>query len=126
MPSNQRQSPCQERLLNQDSFGQSLAFNFPDGASNHRSKSGACLSLLATLVTWTFFLQNMVVLEAYHNTTFVYEKIPNAHDENYSYSEEQGLQFAIGYAYLTPEPGKPHPSDIFDVYMRTDDQQLDL
>ena len=110
-------SRCRERILSQDAFGPSLAFNYPDGETNHRSTLGACISLLVTLTTWIFLIQNLVVLHERSDTSFVSSLRPHVHDENYTYTEEEGLQFAVGYMVKVNPEANVSPSDLFNIEM---------
>ena len=65
-----------------------------------------------------FFVQNLIVLQNGNDTSFVTTKIRNFHNENFTYTEEKGLQFAVGLIYPTPEPGSMSPLDILEIYMQ--------
>ena len=59
-----------KRLLAYDMFGSTVNLNFNDGESQYRSSCGAVLSLLFTLITLLFAIQQTIVLIDYKNTSF--------------------------------------------------------
>ena len=48
------------------------------------------------------------------------------HNENFTYTEEKGLQFAVGMLYPTPEPGSPSPLDILLISVFNNQQYFTL
>ena len=62
-------------------------------------------------------MQNLVVLNERADTAFVSSLMPHVHDENYTYTEEEGLQFAVGYVVKVDPEANMSPSDLFNIAM---------
>ena len=84
-----------ERIVQFDHFGESVGFNFSENSSDFKSCAGALFTCLVMLVTLAFTVQNVIVLKEYQGTRFM-NSIEKNGNLGKTFSEEDGLQFAIG------------------------------
>lgn len=59
---NCAQSSLSKKILHLDSFGEPIRFKYSNGCEVYSTGLGACLSLFVTLITFTYFGNNLHVM----------------------------------------------------------------
>ena len=95
---------CKDFILGQDVFGPGISIKYPSGEETHRSIFGGCFNMIITLLTWCYFIANMIVLFKRGDTLFITTLEPNHYKWTEKFSEKNGFQFAIGVQQFI-EPG---------------------
>ena len=89
--SSKKRSPktsCTEskRVLSLDMFGTGIALNYPNGEQTYQTASGSCVSVLVSVLTLVFCIQNFLILYGYNGSTFTSARLEGHFDTNHTHT----------------------------------------
>ena len=85
-----------KKILQYDTYGEPIRFNYANGNAVYSTGLGACLSVLVTLLTYTYFGNNLHVMFKHKGDKVSISFVDSAFTYNDTVTQDDGFRLAIG------------------------------
>ena len=85
-----------QKILELDSYGAPISFNYANGSTLYSTGLGACLNIFVTLLTLTYFCNSLRVMFNYKGSTLTASVADSVFNYNDTITYNDGFRIAIG------------------------------